>query len=110
MDYRINTKAEKRIHSFYCDYTDAQNIPKMNGVVVQKNSMPRLLLTYIYQMASEISRRMMTPTELVYKGGEKEPFYKTSEEAGHSQWDGLSLKSTPDIRKKGVTDISKYYT
>lgn len=39
----------------------------------------------------------------------EEPRYRTLEDAGLSQWKDFTLKSTPDIRKKGVTDISKYY-
>lgn len=33
-----------------------------------------------------------------------------NEDVGQSQWINFTLKSTPEIRKKGVTDISKYYT
>ena len=29
--------------------------------------------------------------------------------AGLEQWDNFSLTNTPDVLKKGVTDISKYY-
>ena len=46
----------------------------------------------------------------VNKFNEKEPLYKTMEDAGHAQWYDFSLKNTPDVRKKGVTDISKYYS
>jgi len=37
------------------------------------------------------------------------PNYPTLEDAGLSQWKDFTLTSTPDIIKKGVTDISKYY-
>jgi hypothetical protein len=35
--------------------------------------------------------------------------FTSSEDAGLAQWDDFSLTNTPDIIKKGVTDISKYY-
>jgi hypothetical protein len=35
--------------------------------------------------------------------------FASSEDAGLAQWDDFSLTNTPDIIKKGVTDISKYY-
>ena len=36
-------------------------------------------------------------------------YYATSEDAGLSQWKDFTLTSTPEILKKGVTDISKFY-
>jgi|DEB19_MinimDraft_3_1074340.scaffolds.fasta_scaffold20533_3 hypothetical protein len=38
-----------------------------------------------------------------------ETIYSSIEDAGQSQWKDFTLTSTPDIIKKGVTDISKYY-
>ncbi|MEY3433019.1 MAG: hypothetical protein RL131_955 [Bacteroidota bacterium] len=35
--------------------------------------------------------------------------YASPEQAGLAQWEDFSLSSTPDVIKKGVTDISKYY-
>lgn len=35
--------------------------------------------------------------------------FTSSEDAGLAQWDDFSLTNTPDIIKRGVTDISKYY-
>lgn len=35
--------------------------------------------------------------------------FPSSEDAGLAQWNDFSLTNTPDIIKKGVTDISKYY-
>jgi hypothetical protein len=35
--------------------------------------------------------------------------YDSLEDAGMSQWKDFTLTSTPDMIKKGVTDISKYY-
>ncbi|MEY3348276.1 MAG: hypothetical protein RLY46_315 [Bacteroidota bacterium] len=51
----------------------------------------------------------MSLAEPIQRMNGKEPFYKTMEDAGHAQWYDFSLKNTPDVRKKGVTDISKYY-
>jgi hypothetical protein len=39
----------------------------------------------------------------------RDTFYPSLEDAGQSQWKDFTLTSTPDIIKKGVTDISKYY-
>lgn len=77
--------------------------------MVEKISMTRLLIEPFYMLATEISKKMMAVSETVYKRCDKDPLYQTLEEAGSAQWDGFSLKSTPDIRKKGVNDISKYY-
>lgn len=35
---------------------------------------------------------------------------KTPVQVGFDQWENFSLASTPDVIKKGVTDISKYYS
>ena len=35
--------------------------------------------------------------------------FPSLEDAGLSQWKDFTLTSTPDMIKKGVTDISKYY-
>ena len=36
--------------------------------------------------------------------------YRTPVQVGFDQWENFSLSSTPDVIKKGVTDISKYYS
>jgi len=77
--------------------------------MVEKNTMTRLLIAPFHLLATEISKKMVALSETIYKKSDRDPLYKTLEEAGSAQWDGFSLKSTPDIRKKGVTDISKYY-
>jgi hypothetical protein len=71
--------------------------------------MIRLFLVSIYQIVNEISKKIMSLAEPIQRMNGKEPFYKTMEDAGHAQWYDFSLKNTPDVRKKGVTDISKYY-
>jgi len=35
---------------------------------------------------------------------------RTPTQVGFDQWENFSLSSTPDVIKKGVTDISKYYS
>jgi hypothetical protein len=35
---------------------------------------------------------------------------RTPVQVGFDQWENFSLSSTPDVIKKGVTDISKYYS
>lgn len=35
---------------------------------------------------------------------------RTPAQVGFDQWENFSLASTPDVIKKGVTDISKYYS
>ena len=35
---------------------------------------------------------------------------RTPVQVGFDQWENFSLASTPDVIKKGVTDISKYYS
>jgi len=35
--------------------------------------------------------------------------YETPAHAGFAQWENFTLTNTPDVLKKGVTDISKYY-
>lgn len=35
---------------------------------------------------------------------------RTPAQVGFEQWENFSLASTPDVIKKGVTDISKYYS
>lgn len=35
---------------------------------------------------------------------------RTPAQVGFDQWENFSLTSTPDVIKKGVTDISKYYS
>ena len=35
---------------------------------------------------------------------------RTPVQVGFDQWENFSLSNTPDVIKKGVTDISKYYS
>lgn len=43
------------------------------------------------------------------KKEERKARYRTAAQVGSEQWKNFSLASTPDVIKKGVTDISKYY-
>ena len=47
--------------------------------------------------------------EILKKRAPGNTHFSSLEDAGLSQWKDFTLTSTPDMIKKGVTDISKYY-
>lgn len=55
-------------------------------------------------MAASLVYNSMDSKELVIASD------RTPVQVGFDQWDNFSLASTPDVIKKGVTDISKYYS
>lgn len=77
--------------------------------MVEKSCMTRLWISSLHQIANEMGKKIMSFAVPIDKRMEKEPSYQSMEEAGHAQWHDFSLKNTPDLRKKGVIDISKYY-
>jgi len=55
-------------------------------------------------MAAGLAFTKSETKELVVEPG------RTPVQVGFDQWENFSLASTPDVIKKGVTDISKYYS
>ena len=55
-------------------------------------------------MAASLAFDKSETKELIATSG------RTPVQVGFDQWENFSLSSTPDVIKKGVTDISKYYS
>jgi hypothetical protein len=55
-------------------------------------------------MAASLVFTKSESKEIVVESG------RTPVQVGFDQWENFSLASTPDVIKKGVTDISKYYS
>jgi hypothetical protein len=55
-------------------------------------------------MAASLAFTKSETNEFVVESG------RTPVQVGFDQWENFSLASTPDVIKKGVTDISKYYS
>ena len=55
-------------------------------------------------MAASLAFTKSESKELIAASG------RTPVQVGFDQWENFSLSSTPDVIKKGVTDISKYYS
>lgn len=75
---------------------------------VRKNpSMLILIIVLLIFLSVGINANRLN--HLINKRNPGNTHYSSLEDAGLSQWKDFTLTSTPDIIKKGVTDISKYY-
>lgn len=69
----------------------------------------REMLGMVTVLASVVISIGLIQTKIEFKSELSSENYASPEEAGLAQWENFSLSSTPDVIKKGVTDISKYY-
>jgi drug/metabolite transporter (DMT)-like permease len=70
----------------------------------------RIILGLITLLSTSVLAISMAFTKVeVVEGIEGIEVYETPAHAGFAQWENFTLTNTPDMIKKGVTDISKYY-
>jgi hypothetical protein len=70
----------------------------------------RIILGLITLISTSVLAISMAFTKIeVVKEIEGVEVYDTPAHAGFAQWENFTLTNTPDMIKKGVTDISKYY-
>ena len=70
----------------------------------------RTILGLITLISTSVLAISMAFTKVeVVEGVEGVEVYETPSHAGFAQWENFTLTNTPDMIKKGVTDISKYY-
>lgn len=69
----------------------------------------REMLGMVTVLASLVMAVGLIQTKIEFSTEMASEHYASPEQAGLAQWEDFSLSSTPDVIKKGVTDISKYY-
>jgi hypothetical protein len=70
----------------------------------------RIILGLITLISTSVLAISMAFTKVeVVEGVEGVEVYESPAHAGFAQWENFTLTNTPDMIKKGVTDISKYY-
>jgi hypothetical protein len=70
----------------------------------------RILLGMITLISTAVIAISMAFTKVeIAESAEIIELYESPSHAGYAQWENFTLTNTPDVLKKGVTDISKYY-